>query len=360
MHRAKSAAPWLALAILTWAMPAKAADDWSQTFVGVSDGMALSGKKVLVVAGSAGEDSAAAATALAQALRNESKVALVLDANTVGDQAGQADPEILKKTAKSPVDLRIIVRVFTGDPPVLVVSLYDAKAEQISAHSGKKGQALFAESQTGGLGLAGSGAEATVEKVSNLGDDRQAAIEQYAKQFLWLGTNVVVSQSSASSYDVVYQGKYKKALTRAELYKILNDPELDKKVTETVAENKQSNLIGLGAMLGGTVVLGALTAWGIWQYDAAEKVQDYASYDSQAYQDASFMSSVALLTAIFAGIGAGTTALGSIGLAMGYFSPDEAPNVLEPDALRERIERYNAQLRKDLGIEGIAGLPTGL
>lgn len=72
------------------------------------------------------------------------------------------------------------------------------------------------------------------------------------------------------------------------------------------------------------------------------------------------MSSVGLLTAIFAGIGAGTTAIGSIGMAVGYFWPDEAPSVLEPDALRERIERYNAQLRKDLGIEGIEGLPTGL
>lgn len=351
------------LAVPLWSSVALAAGDWSGTFTGAAGGMELDGKKVLLLAGSKGEESAGATQALLKELRGSGKLALLLDADTVGDFAGKKDPGILKRTAGMPVELRLILRVFDGDPPTVVVSVYDSKSALLGAHSGERGKAMFATAgdATGGLGLAGKAADDTVEAVSSIGKERNEAVDRYAERFLWVGTNLQVSQQGAYAYDVVFQGKYKKSLTRRELYTLLDAPEIMQRVEKSKADTTRGQAIMLG---GGTVATALFTAaaiWGFWQHDASREEMSDHDYGTPEYEAADTMSTVAMLTGITAAVLAGTALIGvgGAGLAL-LFPPDDDPAILEQDELRRRVEGYNEKLRAELGLEGVEGLPTGI
>ncbi len=317
---------------------AAAADTWKQTFSGAAAGLELVGLKVLVLAGNSGEESDSASTALADALRGKDRAALVLDASTVGKQAGQTDPKILEKTQKAPVDQRLIVRVFQGEPPTVVVSIYDKTGTLLAAHSGQKGKAIFSAkvSGFGGLGLKGTAADDTVEKVTSMDQDRNTAIEEYSKRFLWVGGFSIM------------QGKYQKRLTLRQLYGLLDDDALNKRVAEKKADTRHGQITAVGI---GTVVFvlsAAATGWGSWKMATAQHSDDMFVIGMLV---GSF-GAAAVLTEFIVGA--------AFVLPVLLSGDEDDPGVFKSGELREHIEKYNAQLRTELGLEGVAGLPTGI
>ncbi|MFH1810496.1 MAG: hypothetical protein ABIJ09_17275 [Pseudomonadota bacterium] len=334
----------LAALCLTLALPAHAADDWATSFAD-SSRLALKGQRALVLGGDSSAECQQATTALAQALRQGGGAALVLDDKTVGSQAGKPDPEILSATRGSPVDRWVIVRVFDGQPPTAIVTLYDGEGKAANALSVRRGEVLAGTATTA---LSSAGATGTaIDSVLQVGGAMQEKVDQYYERFLHMGKDIYVTQYSAGTYDVVFQGKYSKRLTNKELYELFADAEVDKKVDDA----RVGNLISSAAFTGvGTVVAvaGAGLGWAA-----------FANPMNLSLFNDSMVSVLAGTTAItVAVLGAIAAVGGGMGLLMAPFGDD--PAVFTPDELRAQVEKHNIRLKKTLGLEGVDQLPLGI
>ncbi len=334
--------------------------------------------RVLVVAADDDADARAAEAAFAETLRAASST-LVLDHSTTGSLAGLDDVTILGRTATLPVDVRVVVRVFDGAPPIAVVSAYKPDGGVLWAFSARRGEKHLVTATNSAV-LADKAAAA----VLTVSSDRADAVEEYAQEFLWIGTGLAFSRYGASTYDIVYQGKYKKQLTRAELYKRLGD----KVVFDRVEHAKWwANANGVSSAVVSVITIGLGVGSGLaWSASAAAaeeqraldrvvdagsdfdcsggECRDVVTPEAQRAQarevEAEARADTYATTSLLMGIGASVAAGTAFSLGMLWLlTLADDPPVLTDEELRKHIETHNLALAKRLGLNSLEGLPSG-
>jgi hypothetical protein len=359
------------------AAPALAADSWSDTFADVASLDAMK-TRVLVVAAADDADARAAEAAFAETLRSSGST-LVLGHGTTGSLAGLDDVTILGRTATIPVDVRVVVRVFDGAPPTAVVSAYKPDGGVLWAFSARRGERHVVAASTSAVV-----ADKAAAAVLTVPSDRAAAVEKYEEEFLWIGTGLAISNYGAGTYDIVYQGKYKRQLRRAELYKKLGD----KAVFEQVEDAKWwFNATGVAAAVASVITIGlgvgsgaafSASSAAAEQEEAFGRVvdagtdftcsetgcRDILTPEAQRAQadelEAGARADTYGTSGVLLGIGASVT--GGTALAIGLVwltSLGDDPAVLTGEELRRHIEAYNLALAKRLGLNNLEGLPSG-
>ncbi|RMG94222.1 MAG: hypothetical protein D6705_16720 [Deltaproteobacteria bacterium] len=318
-----------------------AADPWRASFPGdvVGSYLDVSDAAVLLVAtGDPASVRDAAAHAFTQALRDSGRVRVVMDASALGDVSGLGDAEIVARAKDLPIDRIVVLRVAGTDGAMFTI--YDVAGRRISGAAVRAGEAM-APHQGAPPPAPVAASEAAAEEPA----PSDEAIDAYERQYLHLERLVAVSSNggrtpSVRVFSVVYRGRQDAPVKGAELYRILERPDLERKYHQRfgakIGAMVGGGIAGLALMgVGTSVVLGNLRA----------ESADFGNDDllGQGTEEPGLRMSTGAGYAL-TGVGA---ALLVTGVLVGVLLP--AHPVDEAEAA-ELIDDYNRKLRKKLGI----------
>jgi hypothetical protein len=252
---------------------------WSETFAPGKVATYLpEGSRTSLIVVPADARSRDAARALEASLRSCGRADLVMDDAPLGSVKGLDDAAIVGKAAHLPIQQIAVVRVFpSGDgPATAVVAVYDRRGKATFGFSGREGEALpAAEAADSGAGQ-GVGTQAA-ETIAGLSRAASAEYEQKLvglDEFFstdWFGNKHL-------AYVQPYQGKYKRNLGWAEMYRIIGHPELADRLVGAIY---LKNILSVGSVLvglGGGAALFLLPGTPLWWIGlAAAGVMYFAS-----------------------------------------------------------------------------------
>ncbi|MCC6809251.1 MAG: hypothetical protein IT381_17620 [Deltaproteobacteria bacterium] len=369
----------LILTALFAAAPAPAAG-WPQTFSADALATHLTGtglRVVVITAGSDSPDAKAASSALEAALKATKKTRVVVSSASLGKFTDMDDEAIVKKVDKLPLDLVITVRTFDSDDgATVIVTIYDKSAEVLSAFSAEKGKRIAARSEdtapvetskasrtikkvidsSGGVSggtasakspppsggaITGSGAfEAPVDTGNDAYDTKYIGFEQ------WIGINGY--GQVVASWSQPYQGKYRRQLSNAEFYEIVERQDLADRYK---AKQRLRLGLGLGAGLGGFVVGTTIMTIGVVQMLGAARSL-YGSGTCLRYNIPTLTNMTpgcAAYDSSGGGLGLGLVVTGSIlgvaGIVTGMVAMFMNPHPVKPHEAYALADQYNKRLR---------------
>jgi hypothetical protein len=369
------------LAVFLFPMTAVAAH-WGATFSPEAVATHVHGSDLKILVAAAGEEleeTQTAADALAIALRDCGKTALVIGTAGLGRVDHLDDETIVAKSAARPVDQVFVVRLFpsgAGKPPSAVVSMYDKsganvgaftavggvalarkksasgsplaetdsaadpeQANQAVASSGDTGSAKNTEPESHEPGGVGGGIRADVaEMVSKVTDglDNTSAKEEYETRAILFQDLAVVSVNTGAvrTWAMPLKGKYKEPLEGIDFYEYLGRQDL-------AAQYRSRNMGRWGLVIGGGAVAIAGTYWAATGIgNRTDECKYYSSLDNSCLI---YKRDTTQATA-----GAVVAGVGYVAALVGYFLFNPHP-VDAPEA-RRLADEFNEALRAELGL----------
>jgi hypothetical protein len=320
------------------------AQSWEETFAAEPLATYLTGSELRVIVVAAGEnsgESAAAATALEQALKASGKTSLVMPDDSLGDVSKLDDARIVLKCQALPVELVAVVRVFAGSegaPANTVVVFYDKNAEVAVALNGVLGTVLPANPKAGSTGQ-GAPAEA-VDAVSTITEgsarDARAALVQYRRELIWFETIGVVHPGTGAileTWSAPYKGVHGDPLDGPEFYRLVGRDDL-------AARYKRRKGVRLGLIIGGIAVgvagLGVML-WGTENVETDKCKERDEDDECLAYEEN--------WTPIYVGLG-----MALAGCAAGITGPFIRPHPVDAHEAFRLANAYNQRLKERLGL----------
>lgn len=273
---------------------------------------ALTSDRFIVVPG---EGSDSAAKAFENALRATGRASLVMDASAVGGLAARTDAEIVNEVRHLPIQIVMVVRVFTEDAVITGYDRFGATLLGITATRGKpmkgtsgavaeapaKSLPTVARNDTPGMKAVATapadsattaaapgvdvGEGASGGAIASIGRIRQAMELRYNTNFLRF--KEYKDSSGWPLYTEPVQGSIEKSLTWPEFYRVVGREDLARAFDANVAtSNLLRWVVGPGFLIGGLGagyflnnglypligVAGALVAGGMGTYMSVQPV----------------------------------------------------------------------------------------
>lgn len=334
----------VALTLFVGAPATAWAADWATSFPpsAVAEHADARGEEVAVLA--VGARAKAAAAALGDAMRRADEVAAVRDAKSLGALEGLDDPTILGRARVLGADRYVLVRVFEGDDPEAVVSIYDAAGEAIGGFSARPGQPV-----DGPLARAGGRDTDVSEAIATVAEDSEQTLDEFERrQVVFDQSLLIVSDGSSATVSRRFHPRTGagQALAGAEFYRYVGEDDLAKKY-----QRRRATRIGLGVGAGATMVagLGVMLGYGLGKSLSATSRMCDAEIGSLEYEACEADKSADRKRALKIGMGAGSGLLvGGLVLAVVAVRIDPHP-VSGADAVG-LAQTFNDRLRDELGL----------
>ena len=330
---------------LSVAGPATAwAADWASSFPpsAVAEHADARGEEVAVLA--VGSRAATAAAALGDAMRRADEVAAVRDAKSLGALDGLDDPAILGRARALGADRYVLVRVFEGDDPEAVVSIYDAAGEAIGGFSARPGEPIDAPLSR----LGGRDAD-VAESIATVEEDGERTFEEFERrQVVFDESLLIVSDGSSATISRRFHPRTGagQALAGAEFYRYVGEDDLAK-----TYQRRRGTRIGLGVGAGATMIagLGVMLGYGLGKSLSATSRMCDAEIGSADYDACEADKSADRKRALKIGMGVGSGLLVG-GLVLAVVAARIDPHPVSGAEAVGLAQTFNDRLRKELGL----------